>query len=553
MLLAGCRQGPSSPDVVASSTLGEVRKTDLDAYVLTLPEARRGPAAGQEPSAWRRSLVEELLVVRALEAEGAAKRLVEQPRAVAFLQQEVEALLVAAVKERRLAAAPPITDADVRAFYDAHPKEVSHQGQVRLRHIFRRVDRDAPRDVRDAARREMNELLREIRTGASFEELARTRSDSETAPQGGLIGRMNHGDLGASVERIVWKLKEGEVSEVVGTPVGFHIFRVDTHIPPYRMEFAEALPRLRKRLGFEATDRTLKEQVGELVKASGAVYLPEAATSGAPDAVVFSLGPERLTRAGWEAEVAGWSFAEQRALPMADLLDAFVGDKLRLWEARRLKLEEDPAIAPRIAALRQDAVVRLAREERLREALRGKQKELEDFYQANQARFMSSRLHRVRLLTLDFPASGVDYGVYERLKALGAEIRAGRTSFADAAREISTDPSAPRGGDVGTIRLDAFGEWAGPRAYAKIEKVAVGEVSDPILVERYDRRQLTYDRKGYMLVRIEEVQEPRVRPYAEVQEAVAEEYVARDAAGMAAAVQKAVLDSIRARIHDRNL
>lgn len=553
MLLAACRSGPSSPDVVASSALGEIRKADLDAYVLTLPEARRGPAAGQEPGAWRRSLVEEMLVLRAFEAEGAAKRLVEQPKAVAFLAQEIEALQVATVKERRLAAEPPLTDADVRAFYDSHPKEVSHQGQVRLRHIFRRVDRDAPRDVREKARGEMNELLREIRNGASFEELARTRSDSETAPQGGLIGRMNHGDLGASVERIVWKLKEGEVSEVVGTPVGFHIFRVDTHIPPFRMDFAEALPRLRKRLGFEATDRVLKQQVGELVKASGAVYRPELASGGDPDAVVFSLESEKLTRAGWEAVVAGWSFSEQRALPMADLLDSHVGDKLRLWEARRLKLEQDPVIAPQIAGMRRDTIVRLAREERLREALQGKQKELQAFYEANRARFMSSRLHRVRLLTLDFPASGVDYGVYERLKALAAEIRAGRKSFEDAAREISTDPSASRGGDVGTIRLDAMGEWAGPRAYAKVEKVGVGEVSDPILVERYDRRQLTYDRKGYMLVRIEEVHEAALRPYAEVQDAVAEEYVAREAAGIAAEVQRAVLDSIRARIYDRNL
>jgi len=553
ILLAGCRPGPSSPDVLATSTLGEVGKADLDAYVLTLPETRRGPAAGQDTRSWRRSLLEELLASRALEAEGQAKRLLDDPKVVAWLAQEVDGLLVATVQERRLAAQPALTDAEIRAYYDSHPKEVSHSGQIRLRHIFRRVDRNASPEAREAARRDMQQLLSEIRGGASFEELARTRSDSETAPQGGLIGRMNRGDLGASVERIVWKLKEGQVSEVVGTAVGFHIFRLDNHIPPFRMDFAEALPRLRKRLALEASDRTLKLQVEELVKASGATYHPEAAAGADPDAVVYALGSERLTRSGWDAVRAGWSFAAQRAAPDAQLLDTYVGDKLRLWEGRRLHLEQDPAMAPRIIELRRQTSIRLARQERLKEALRGKEKALEAFHAANQARFTTPTLHHLRLITLAFPESGVDYGVYERMKGLAADIRAGRKSFADAAREISTDPSASRGGDVGFVRLDGLGEWAGPRAYAQIEKVGVGEVSEPILVERYDRRKLTYDREGYMLLSLEEVKQPQPRPYADVREEVAEEYMARDPDGVAEAVRQQVLGSIRARIHDQNL
>ena len=230
-----------------------------------------------------------------------------------------------------------------------------------------------------------------------------------------------------------------------------------------------------------------------------------------------------------------------------------MGDKLRLWEGRRLHLEQDPAMAPRIIELRRQTSIRLARQERLKEALRGKEKALEAFHAANQARFTTPTLHHLRLITLAFPESGVDYGVYERMKGLAAEIRGGRKSFADAAREISTDPSASRGGDVGFVRLDGLGEWAGPRAYAQIEKVGVGEVSEPILVERYDRRKLTYDREGYMLLSLEEVKQPQPRPYADVREEVAEEYMARDPDGVAEAVRQQVLGSIRARIHDQNL
>jgi parvulin-like peptidyl-prolyl isomerase len=553
VLLAACRGGPASPDVLATSRLGEIRKADLDAYVLSQPEGRRGPGPDQDARAWRRTLIEEMLAWRALEAEGVSKRLLEDKQVAATLSQQVDDLLVATVRERRVAAQPALTDAEIRKYYDSHPKEVGHSGQIRLRHIFRRVDRDAPRETREKARREMEELLREIRNGASFEELARTRSDSETGPQGGLIGRMNHGDLGASVERIVWKLGEGQVSDVVGTPVGFHIFRVDNKIAPYQMDFAEALPRLRKRLGIEAGERTLKDQVGELVKSSGAVYQPELVADADPEAVLFSFGSEKLTRAGWDAVLARWSFPAQRAAPMRDLLDSYVGDRLRLWEARRLRLEQDPAVATRIADMRRDMTIRLAQQERLKEALRQKEKTLAAFYQANEARFMTPKLHHLRLITLAFPETGVDYAVFERLKALASEIRAGKVSFEDQARKISTDASAARGGDLGFVRIDALGEWAGPRAFAKVEKVAVGEVTEPILVERYDRRKLTYERESYMLLRVEAVQEPQPRPYAEARDAVAEEYLARDPDGVAASVRQDVLRSIGARVFDQNL
>ena len=550
-LLAGCASRPPAPDVVATSTLGDVRRADLDAYVLTQPENRRGPGAGQDLKTWRRSLLEEMLFFRALEAEGRKNGVLDRPEVKTWLKDQVDSLLVEEIKRRHIAEAVKVTDDDVRAFYDSHPKEVSHSGQIRLRNIFRRVPRDAPAAVRDAVRREMQDLRRQIREGANFEEMARLHSDSETAPQGGLIGRLNHGDLGRSVEAIVWKLKEGEVSDVVGTPVGFQIFKLENHIPPFKMDFAEALPRLRKRLVKEATERSLEEQVFDLVRSSGASFKPEAAADPDPGSLVFSHGQERLTRSDWEKILTGRSFPAQREAPPRDQLVAYVGDRLRLWEAHRLKLEAEPDIASRIEDLKRGAAIRTAREDREKVAV--SEADLKAFYEANKPRFTTPKLHHLRLLTLPFPESGVDYGVFERLQKLAAEIRAGGRPFADAARELSSDVTASRGGDAGFVRLDALGEWAGPRAYAQMEKVGVGEVSEPILVERYDRSLLTYRREGYMLLVVEEVHEPQQRPFDEAREAVRREHAARNASTLHETVQRGVLASIRARIYDRSL
>jgi parvulin-like peptidyl-prolyl isomerase len=492
-----------------------------------------------------------MLVEKALVEEGRQAGVESRPEAQAALLAQIDAVLVEEMKARRIAEHVKVSDAEVRAHYDAHPDEVSHQGQIRLRHIFRRVPRGAPSGVRDAARREMLGILAELRSGASFEETARARSDSDTAAQGGLIGRLNRGDLSPSVEAVVWRLKEGEISDVLRTPVGFHVFKLESHIPPFKMDFEEARERLRTRLAQAATERTLREQVGELCSSLGASYRPEAMASADPAALVFGLGEIRITLADWERALAQEPFAAQRERPPREKLDEWVGDRLRLAEARRLKLEEEPAVAARVAELRLRALVRLALQDRVRAALQ--RSEVREFYESHRDRFAEPRLHRLRVVTLRFPEGKPDYGVFERLEGLAVEVRAGRRDLAEVARAVSSDLSAPHGGDTGFIRLDALGEWAGPKAYARVEKLKTGELSEPILVERYDRSLLRYHREGYMLVRIEEVRPARVRPFEEVEQRVREALLSQRHAEIRRRVDQEVLASIHAQVYDRNL
>src|SRR5688572_4705701 len=125
--LAACSR-PPAPDVVATSALGEARKADLDTYILAQPESRRGPGSGQDTKTWRRSLLEEMLVSRALESEGRKSGVLDRPDAKKWLQDQIDALLVSEAEARRVAERVKVTDADIRKFYDTHPKEVSHSG-----------------------------------------------------------------------------------------------------------------------------------------------------------------------------------------------------------------------------------------------------------------------------------------------------------------------------------------------------------------------------------------------------------------------------------------
>jgi hypothetical protein len=73
---------------------------------------------------------------------------------------------------------------------------------------------------------EANQVLQELKAGASFESLARKYSkDESSAASGGDLGEFQRGDLMPEFERAVFGLKPGGVSGPVKTALGFHVIR----------------------------------------------------------------------------------------------------------------------------------------------------------------------------------------------------------------------------------------------------------------------------------------------------------------------------------------
>lgn len=549
-----CRPPAPAPGVVAVSDLGEIRLAELEDHILSLPEPRRSPPADRPLAEWRRQVLEDLIVSRALQAEARSRGLAETPEGRELLESRRDLILSQEMGARLVAEKVSVTEEDLRAFYDAHPEEFSHPEQIRVRNIYRRVARDAPPEVWEAARQEIEGLLDEIRRGARFGDLARAHSDSETAPLDGLIGRLDRGQLDPTLEEILWSLEEGEVSQVIRTPVGFQIFQVENHLGRFKMDFEEARTRLRRRLTREATEAAEEAILGELVEVSGAAYTPDALNGGAPEEVLFALADDSLTVAGLHQRLDALGFSDARELPLRRQLEGAVRERLYLWRAERENLAAEPEIADRLAQTERETLIELALRQR-RRAVAGEldEQELRDFYASREERFRTPRLVRLRILTRDFPGDESGwYAVYEELERLAGEIRAGRRDFAEAARELSTDYTAARGGDVGAIRADALAEWAGPHAQREVLELAAGEVSGPILIERYNTNRLTYDRAGYMLVLMEAVEESRARPFEEVRERVVEQYL-EQSQEIQGRIRQEILRSVGAEIFAENL
>ena len=554
LLTVACSPSPPPPDVLAETNLGTIHRTDLDDYILSLPEARRSPPADQSLTQWRRQVLEKLIVSRALEAEARDKDLAETPAGRGLLETRADAVLAQAIGPRMIAEKVDVTEEDLRNFYDTHPEEFSHPEQIRLRNIYRRVASDASPEVWEKARQEMEAMLHEISRGARFEDFARTRSDSETAPLEGLIGRLDRGQLDPALEAVLWSMDEGEVSQVIRSQVGFQIFKVENFLGNFKMDYEEARTRLYRRLTREATEAAEQALLLELLEASGATYEPENLGHGGPEARLFALGNDSITVGDLFSRLDSIGFSGARESSLRQHLDRAVLDRLYLWKARETGISDEPAMAEQLEKIERETLVELALRERKRASIDEiDEQDLHEFYVAHADRFQSPRLLHLRILTRDFPPEGRWYDLYEELDRLAQEIRAGRKDFAQAARELSTDYTAAGGGDVGAIRLEAIADWAGPRAQHLVKELAIGEVSEPILIERYNSNRLTYTRAGYMLVRLEKVMLAEILPFEEVRDKVVEQFVEQGSGEILQRIHDDILSSIDTEIYEVNL
>jgi len=77
-----------------------------------------------------------------------------------------------------------------------------------------------------AARQKAEQLRAEIGPGGTFADIARDNSQGSTAAQGGDLGCFTHGKLAPPLDELVFRMKVGDVSEVLQTKQGFVILEV---------------------------------------------------------------------------------------------------------------------------------------------------------------------------------------------------------------------------------------------------------------------------------------------------------------------------------------
>jgi peptidyl-prolyl cis-trans isomerase D len=126
-----------------------------------------------------------------------------------------------------------VSDADIKSYYDQNLKHYTEEEQRRARHILIKVDKGASDAEQAAAKAKAEKLLVQARKNPSdFARLAKENSqDPGSAPQGGDLGYFGKGMMVKPFEDTIYKLREGDISDVVQTDFGYHIIQL-TGIKP---------------------------------------------------------------------------------------------------------------------------------------------------------------------------------------------------------------------------------------------------------------------------------------------------------------------------------
>ncbi len=131
----------------------------------------------------------------------------------------------------------PPTDAQMRAFWDANKGQSQRRpAVVSFRQVVILPEPDSV--ARQVARTTAESLLTALRGGADFAAAARRFSaDSTTRDSGGSLGWFRLGTMVKPFEAVAFRLRPGQISDVVETMFGYHIIQVD------RIQPAELLAR----------------------------------------------------------------------------------------------------------------------------------------------------------------------------------------------------------------------------------------------------------------------------------------------------------------------
>ena len=124
--------------------------------------------------------------------------------------------------------APQVTDAEVQQYYNQHLSDYKVDDQVKVRHILIKVDPNADAKADAAAKQKAEDILKQLRSGGNFEELAKKYSDDPgSKDQGGELGFIKHGVTVPEFEKAAFALQPGQISDLVRTKFGYHIIQTE--------------------------------------------------------------------------------------------------------------------------------------------------------------------------------------------------------------------------------------------------------------------------------------------------------------------------------------
>jgi len=167
-----------------------------------------------------RDFLDNYVVTREVLYQEAKKKGFDQKKEILAKVDEIRRMMaIDALLEETLKGKSEVSDAEVQQYYKENQQQFTEPREVRIRHLF--VNSEPV----------LQEVRSKLAKGESFEKLASQYNIDLTRDDGGDLGFVKRGQLSpafAQFEEVAFSLRNpGDVSDVVKTPLGYHILKLE--------------------------------------------------------------------------------------------------------------------------------------------------------------------------------------------------------------------------------------------------------------------------------------------------------------------------------------
>jgi peptidyl-prolyl cis-trans isomerase C len=290
------------PEIVARVNGEPIRKTDFEKALMNVEANAGGPVPPDQRDRVYRGVLDQMIGFRLLIQETKSRKMVvpdgeldkrvEQirsrfPTEEAFKQALQEQnvtvedlrtdalndLLVGNMLQAEVAPKVSVTPEQVNDFYQKNPAQFQQPERVRASHILVGFPQNADEAAKKEARTKAGELLKEIKAGKDFGELAKQHStDPGSGKNGGDLGFFQKGQMVPPFEQAAFALKPGETSDLVESQFGVHIIRMVERQPGRVVPLDEVRPKIQQYLEGQGRQQQTQAFV-ETLKAKGKIEI----------------------------------------------------------------------------------------------------------------------------------------------------------------------------------------------------------------------------------------------------------------------------------------
>lgn len=227
---AGGNAGP----VIAKINDEEITLADFNERLKEFPSLAH---SGDMDIELKKGFLDNLIARELLYQEALRTGIDKEKEAAGFIEEMKRRIVVDRFFKKEVDEKVSVTAEEVKKFYDENASEAMSPDEVRASHILLKT------------REEAEMIRKKIKGGSRFEDLAKRHSiDPGSKDRGGDLGYFKKGMMVPEFDTAAFKLKSGEVSDIVETKFGYHLIKVTGRKEGKKKDFEEASKELEKKL-----------------------------------------------------------------------------------------------------------------------------------------------------------------------------------------------------------------------------------------------------------------------------------------------------------------